>query len=498
MLLVDWRFHLAFTWWSLTVGLFLYRSHEPLIFGRYSGAWFALACAGLAGAAATTAMALRSAVGKEQAGPRRRAQPEGRRVPLLSLAAVSWGASLLTQYPVDERHIGWMLYGQLLGATQPAGVLLEYLALVLVASAIMRWCASLIRGVRPRSRRMTVVSLSISMIGGALLAEGAVRTANVFSPRTHDVPTKAARIWDWRYVRRNSLGYRDREFGTRPHESVYRILLIGDSFTFGAGIRNPGDRFGDRLERTLNRRGRPERVRVFNAGLGGTHSADHLAMARDLVPRVRPNLVLLVYVFNDIEHLELPPVPGALRPASFADRFSLHRILMLNSHLADEALLVWTAWTWSQPHYDDYLAELYRDPELLRRHLDVLNQIEETAESRAAAFRVVPFELHSDDRHGQYYSRFVHQCEARGLSVWSMWKVFRSHPYQALIMSRRDHHPNELANQLVADYLNGRVAEAMATSARPEIPGELPTTPGDGAAPLRAALNRRGTRRSGN
>jgi hypothetical protein len=298
---------------------------------------------------------------------------------------------------------------------------------------------------------------------GVLLAEGAIRAINIWNPRTQEAPTKPSWMWHTRFVHLNSQGYREREFASRADDSAYRILLLGDSVTLGWGIRNAADRFGDHLQRRVNSTlGLARRVAVYNAGVGAANSADELASARRLLPSLRPHLVLLIYVFNDIEHLADSAGHSAARPPSFARRFSFHRLLMLNSHLADQALLLRRAWSSSTSPLVDYLSKAYADERLMRAHLDLLREIELTSKSSGAEFRIVPFDLFSLEQYRQRYSAFVQACEKYRLPVWSMLNVFDGYQYKALIVNHRDRHPNELANQLVGDYLSVRVADLMA------------------------------------
>lgn len=438
---------LVFTWWCLTLGLFLYKSYNVSMFGRYSIVWFTFACLNLAGVVAATVMALRSY---------RRRKPEAPGgLPLLSLAAATWGVSLLTQYPVDRGQIAFLLWGQVLGATRPAGVVLESVALVFVVLALGRLLAGITaRGGAGRA----AARAGMILVVGLLLAEGGVRAINIWHPRTQEAPTKPSWMWHARYVRNNDLGYRDRDVALRPGPAEYRILLLGDSITFGWGIRDTRDRFGERLETALDGgRGR-RRVRVINAAIGGYDSEHELKVARDLVPRLRPNLVLLIYVFNDLEHLAQAPVHPALRPPSVATRFSPHRLLMLNSHFFDQALLLWRAWTWTSPSRGDFYLSAYRDEDLIRRHLDVVERIEAASTAYGATFRIAPFDLFPDERYRERYARFVTALEARALPVWSMQDVFDGHPYRALVVNHRDRHPNELAHRLFASQLTPRVA----------------------------------------
>lgn len=438
---------LAFAWWCLTLGLFLYKSYNVSMFGRYSIVWFTFACLNLAGVFAATVTALRSY-------RRRKPKPPGG-LPLQSLAAASWGVSLLTEYPSDPGRVISMLSGQVLGATQPAGVVLEYVALVFVVLALGRFLAGFTA--RAGARRAAAGAVMILVVG-LLLAEGGVRAINTWHPRTQEAPTKPSWMWLSRYVRHNALGYRDRDVALRPDPAEYRILLLGDSITFGWGIRDPRDRFGERLETALDGAAARRRVRVINAAIGGYDSEDELKVARDLVPRLRPDLVLLIYVFNEIQHLAQAPVHPAFRPSSLAARFSPHRVLMLNSHFFDQALLLWRAWTWTGSQYDDFFLDAYRNEGLVRRHLDAVKRIEAVSTAYGATFRIAPFDLFPDERYRERYARFVSALGARALPVWSMQDVFDGHPYRALLVNHRDRHPNELAHRLFASQLTPRVA----------------------------------------
>ena len=71
---------------------------------------------------------------------------------------------------------------------------------------------------------------------------------------------------------------------------VLRVLAIGDSFTFGWGVAD-GERFTDRLEVDLGAvLGSP--VVVLNAGHWSFTLDQELLLARELVPRFRPHVVL--------------------------------------------------------------------------------------------------------------------------------------------------------------------------------------------------------------
>lgn len=96
-------------------------------------------------------------------------------------------------------------------------------------------------------------------------------------------------------VETNSLGLRDQEYDlTRSDDR--RVLLLGDSFTFGYGV-NPQDTFDAKLETLLNQTG--TRWSVINAGHGGWGTLQETLYARDHFQLFRPEVIVLTFCGND-------------------------------------------------------------------------------------------------------------------------------------------------------------------------------------------------------
>jgi lysophospholipase L1-like esterase len=104
----------------------------------------------------------------------------------------------------------------------------------------------------------------------------------------------------------NEIGLRDDPIAPKA-DGEYRIVAVGDSVTFGWGVPR-ADTFTEQLERDLARRlGRP--VTVINGGVGGYNSVQELAFLREDGLRLSPDLVLLVYVYNDVDRFVGPARP---------------------------------------------------------------------------------------------------------------------------------------------------------------------------------------------
>jgi hypothetical protein len=102
----------------------------------------------------------------------------------------------------------------------------------------------------------------------------------------------------------NNLGYRDRDFVLNRNPHTYRIIVVGDSFTEGAGCRRE-ETWGRVLERELNRRLQStachEQVEVYNLGICGANSVEEVALIFREVPVLKPDLIILAYCLNDPE-----------------------------------------------------------------------------------------------------------------------------------------------------------------------------------------------------
>ncbi len=99
----------------------------------------------------------------------------------------------------------------------------------------------------------------------------------------------------------NSLGLRYRELGPRP-EGTKRIIVLGDSFTFGENVRDEA-LFSTQLERRLNDRPAVSGLKyeVVNTGVPGYGNAQELLLTRRLASAGVVGDVYILNVFtNDI------------------------------------------------------------------------------------------------------------------------------------------------------------------------------------------------------
>jgi len=84
----------------------------------------------------------------------------------------------------------------------------------------------------------------------------------------------------------------------KSKSNVYRILCLGDSFTFGVGA-GKGQDYPSQLENMLNKSKSGKIFEVINRGIGGQNSSELLYyLARDL-EKYNPELVIVMIGMND-------------------------------------------------------------------------------------------------------------------------------------------------------------------------------------------------------
>jgi hypothetical protein len=107
----------------------------------------------------------------------------------------------------------------------------------------------------------------------------------------------------------NSKGLRDEEYPYEKPDGAYRILVLGDSFTYGLHVKQ-SETFADRLETALKEQGSFE---VINAGVIGYNLTQEVLFYEVEGYKYQPDLVMLIFFRNDLPvplPPDAPPEPG--------------------------------------------------------------------------------------------------------------------------------------------------------------------------------------------
>lgn len=131
-------------------------------------------------------------------------------------------------------------------------------------------------------------------------------------------------------IHTNTLGFRDPE--RTPEQvaaranGIRRVLIAGDSITFGIGVGDD-EAFPRRLQALLDERGNRD-VEVWNTGVPAYSMADHLGLLRRRLLALKPDLIVLQLSRND-NALPMPLGPtflSSVRYSGFARAWMIVRL----------------------------------------------------------------------------------------------------------------------------------------------------------------------------
>lgn len=261
--------------------------------------------------------------------------------------------------------------------------------------------------------------------------------------------------WLARHDRRNPQGFRDvRPFVCDLPAAQKRIAFLGDSFTFGYGVKDPAGRFSDRVGAALDR-AQPELWTTTNLALPGLESHDMVPRLRSVLiePGCRANVAVYTICLNDILSYHAGDREEYDRLNQFKPEFFLFRDTYFFNLLYIRIQIL------RHPELREYYAKLkthYSGPEWerMQRTLDELRVVcaENKIDLRIAIF---PF-LHNlgpDYPFAAAHETLADYFQRHNIPVLDLRPVLEPHVPEGLTVGRFDAHPNERAHQLAAEAM---------------------------------------------
>jgi hypothetical protein len=264
----------------------------------------------------------------------------------------------------------------------------------------------------------------------------------------------------------NSWGFRGRDYAVPKPRGAYRIAVVGDSFTYGNGVRQQ-DRYTELIQARL-----PEHFEVLNFGDAGANTPQHRAQVRRVLADVQPDFVLLQWYVNDMEDDDTTGRP-TFKP--LVPMLGLHDWLTERSALYNVANMRWAETQVSmgmvQP-YPDYLRQRLGDPHASDAQIDraVLEDLITSTKRAGVPLGIVLFPDTAGDLGKDYPFAYLHErmldtCSSHGLTCIDLRGDFSMVKDRRLLWANRlDHHPSALANTIAAEKILATYAAKWAAS----------------------------------
>ena len=183
-----------------------------------------------------------------------------------------------------------------------AGYILGQFSVLFVAN----WVGATLFLLANRGRVDTVrtVIVNLSLAGTALLMTTVAIESILRIPRlAATLGTKQERrAWEYRYdgiERNNIFGFRTAYESLEKPPNTFRIVALGDSFTWGDKIPDTEDTWPAQLENELRQSAEPLSLEVVNLGHRGYTTANEAELLQRLGWSYQPDMVIVGYVLND-------------------------------------------------------------------------------------------------------------------------------------------------------------------------------------------------------
>jgi len=267
----------------------------------------------------------------------------------------------------------------------------------------------------------------------------------------------------------NSQGLRDYEYKLEKQDNVYRIASLGDSVAFGWGV-NIEDTYAKKLEEKLKVRS-DYKFEVLNFGVPGYYSDQELNQLKQKVLAYSPDMVILMYVFNDAE---IAPRYGLDRKTFFYRKtvqYLKHKsytFSFLFYNYAKLRQLFQEKETTKEGDYSEYLKKLFSDENLgWNISKNSLMEIKKITDENNIEFIMFIYPSIQPEHLQNYKFRDAHEtikafAESNGILNVDLLPYFLEYKDKKLELEL-DAHPNEFAHNLMAEVILNTITPRINT-----------------------------------
>lgn len=265
--------------------------------------------------------------------------------------------------------------------------------------------------------------------------------------------TLGSRSWFNKYWQLNSEGYRDFEYAGQSFEGKQKIMVLGDSFVSGHGVKDAKDRFSDQLQQLLPK----EKHQVFNLGVNGVDTKGAFENLRHFP--IKPDVLIISWYPND---MELDGQEAGLllqRARSYHDLWAPFRYVVRRSYL-------WNYIYWQYPHPDElsdyfgFIRQCFQSQRARRIHLGHLNELIEYAEGANIKTMAVVFPfLERMQESGFASDPIVEHFRDKGIPTVDVRRELATWPLDELLVNDNDPHPSEKLHHWLGEELFAKMQE---------------------------------------
>jgi lysophospholipase L1-like esterase len=259
----------------------------------------------------------------------------------------------------------------------------------------------------------------------------------------------------------NSLGLRDRDYPSAKPQNSKRVLILGDSFTFGSGVNDGSLVFAEQLETKLNLEfaGEGRQVEILNGGMEGTLTGEWINLLLKAKDSFTPDVILIVFFLRDGTETSLrdsffKPIRKELEKRD-AQSF-LYRRLYLVRVIQDNIDRLRISEQYSDALHKSYFGN-EKETQEWRRAQDNLLTIKKIGEQINARVALVVFpvlvELNDNYPFKDICNTIVQFSSRNGIPTHNLLPAFMDMYSPDLWVSALNQHPNAKGHEIAANSI---------------------------------------------
>jgi len=127
-------------------------------------------------------------------------------------------------------------------------------------------------------------------------------------------------LYTWGHVIINNFhGFREREFITPKPSDTYRLMVLGDSMSWGVGVP-VNDRYSNLLENILNEAASSRHFEVLNFAAQAANTTQELSTLQKYMAVARPDQIIIGFNFDDMDSPDNVVDPESRRLSAWYER----------------------------------------------------------------------------------------------------------------------------------------------------------------------------------
>ena len=261
--------------------------------------------------------------------------------------------------------------------------------------------------------------------------------------------TWSAQRWMQKYWNPiNSMGFRDIEHSASDLYRKKIVVVLGDSFAAGYGIKSIDDRFSDRLQKKLGKT-----WIVLNVARNGWGTEDEYRALSSL--KIRPDVIILTYYINDIL--------SAASKHGYKDPFKLKKpnrlILPLIRHSYFFNYYYWKIIKFKnvyelRSNVQNFLDFCFRNKKIWETHEKELMAIINYAKKNGTKIIFIGFPNLADiGRTKRYADKVERLFKKNNIFTLGLEPVFSGRKVSDLVVNHMDSHPSVEVHKKIADMI---------------------------------------------